>query len=56
MANHSSILAWEIPWTEKPGGLEFTDSQKTRLKWLSTHAFCSLARTYKLLCEIRKSK
>ena len=21
MANHSSILAWEIPWTEKPGGL-----------------------------------
>ena len=21
MAIHSSILAWEIPWTEKPGGL-----------------------------------
>ena len=21
MANHSSILAWEIPWTEEPGGL-----------------------------------
>ena len=21
MATHSSILAWEIPWTEKPGGL-----------------------------------
>ena len=21
MANHSSILAWEIPWTEDPGGL-----------------------------------
>ena len=22
MATHSSILAWEIPWTEKPGGLQ----------------------------------
>ena len=27
MANHSSILAWEIPWTEEPGGLEFMGSQ-----------------------------
>ena len=23
MAAHSSILAWEVPWTEKPGGLQF---------------------------------
>ena len=23
MATHSSILAWEIPWTEKPGRLQF---------------------------------
>ena len=23
MAIHSSILAWEIPWTEKSGGLQF---------------------------------
>ena len=22
MATHSRILAWEIPWTEKPGGLQ----------------------------------
>ena len=22
MANHSSVLAWEIPWTEEPGGLQ----------------------------------
>ena len=22
MATHSSILAWEIPWTEQPGGLQ----------------------------------
>ena len=24
MATHFSILAWEIPWTEEPGGLQFT--------------------------------
>ena len=23
MATHSSVLAWEIPWTEEPGGLQF---------------------------------
>ena len=28
MATHSSILAWEIPWTEDPGRLQFTGSQK----------------------------
>ena len=24
MATHSSILAWEVPWTEEPGGLQYT--------------------------------
>ena len=28
MANHSSILAWKIPWTEKPGGLQSIGSQR----------------------------
>ena len=28
MASHSSILAWEIPWTEEPGGLQSMGSQK----------------------------
>ena len=27
MATHSSILAWRIPWTEEPGGLESTGLQ-----------------------------
>ena len=26
MATHSSILAWRIPWTEEPDGLQFTES------------------------------
>ena len=30
MATHSSILAWRIPWTEKPGGLQSTGSQRVR--------------------------
>ena len=28
MATHSSMLAWRIPWTEKPGRLQFTGSQR----------------------------
>ena len=28
MATHSSILAWRIPWTEEPGGLQSTGLQK----------------------------
>ena len=27
MATHSSILAWRIPWTEEPGGLQSMGSQ-----------------------------
>ena len=30
MATHSSILAWEIPWTEEPGGLQSVGSQRVR--------------------------
>ena len=30
MATHSSILGWRIPWTEKPGGLQFMGSQRLR--------------------------
>ena len=37
MATHSSILAWRIPWTEEPGGLQSIGSQS--LKWLSGFHF-----------------
>ena len=30
MATHSSILAWVIPWTEEPGGLQSIGSQRVR--------------------------
>ena len=31
MATHSSILAWRIPWTEKPGRLQSMGSSRVRL-------------------------
>ena len=31
MAPHSSILAWKIPWTEEPGGLQSIGSQRVGL-------------------------
>ena len=30
MATHPSILAWRIPWTEEPGGLQSKGSQRVR--------------------------
>ena len=33
MATHSSILAWRLPWTEEPGGLQNMGLQ--RVRWLS---------------------
>ena len=33
MATLSSIIAWRIPWTEEPGGLQFMESQRVRQNW-----------------------
>ena len=41
MATHSNILAWRIPWTEEPGGLQSMGSQRVRHNWASQHC-CSL--------------
>ena len=37
MATHSSVLAWEIPWTEEPGGLRFIGLQRVRYAEEHTH-------------------
>ena len=40
MATHSSILAWRIPWTEEPGGLQSMGSQRVREDWVTdTHIY-----------------
>ena len=41
MATHSSILAWEIPWTEEPGRLQSLGSQESQTQ-LRAHTFISL--------------
>ena len=38
MATHSSILAWEISWTEKPGGLQSMGSESDMTEQLSSKA------------------
>ena len=37
MSTDSNILAWEIPWTEEPGGLQSMGSQRVRHAWRCTH-------------------
>ena len=42
MATHSSILAWRIPWTEEPGGLQSVGSQsQTRLSDFTFTDYCT---------------
>ena len=36
--SHSSILAWEIPWTEEPGALQSTESQRVRHEHARTYS------------------
>ena len=50
LATHSSILAWRIPWTEEPGGLQSVGWQRARHNWVTnthTHtlkSYCSVQR------------
>ena len=37
MATHSSTLAWRIPWTEEPGGLQSMGSQRVGHEWGAVH-------------------
>ena len=50
MATHSSVLAWEIPWTEEPSRLQSMGSQRvgTRLMRLSASTFVYVSDTFYL--------
>ena len=48
MATHSSILAWRIPWTEEPGGLQSMGSQRIGHDWVTFTYICRYV-LYKLL-------
>ena len=43
MAAHSSVLAWEIPWTEEPGSLASMGSQRVRHDLAPEHALMHIA-------------
>ena len=45
MATHSSILAWRIPWTEEPGGLQSMGSQRVGHE-LNNHHPLAICFTY----------
>ena len=39
MVTHSNILAWEIPWTEEPGGLQSVGSQRFGHDLVTKHTY-----------------
>ena len=52
MATHSSVLAWEIPWTEKPDGLQSVGMKESQIRqWLNSNKciapYSVTAMTYK---------
>ena len=48
MTTHSSILAWRIPWTEKPGRLQSLGSQRARHCWTANTHTHTHTHTHKL--------
>ena len=40
MSTHSIILAWRIPWTEEPDGLQFMGLQRAGHNWLTNSFTC----------------
>ena len=42
MATHSSILAWGVPWTEEPGGLQSMELQRVRHNLVKKQQFITL--------------
>ena len=46
MATHSRILAWRIPWTEKPGGLQSMGSQRFGYDWAIKHSTAYIKLVY----------
>ena len=57
MATHSRILAWEIPWTEEPGGLQFAGLQRvghnlaTKQQQHTGSCYCSVVKSCLTLCD-----
>ena len=53
IATHSSTLAWKIPWTEEPGGLQFMGSQRIGHDWASSLHYRPLQRVEWSPCDVQ---
>ena len=51
MATHSNILAWRIPWTEEPGGLQSMELQRVGHDWANKHARIVSLKFLRGLCK-----
>ena len=56
MAIHSSILAWRIPWTQEPGGLQSMGSQRVGHDSMTAHMEGVHEITFSLLSELQKGR
>ena len=61
MATHSSILAWKIPWTEEPDGLQSPGLQRVRHNWMTNTFTFTLSSQWVLhlillVCILKKFK
>ena len=52
MATHSSIFAWEVPWTEEPGSLQSMGLQRVGHDWTQTHTDISTVKRRKGIISV----
>ena len=52
IGTHSSILAWKIPWTEEPGGLQSMRLQRVRHDWVTSLSIFYIFMTFHFLLMI----
>ena len=50
MATHSGILAWRIPWTEKPGRIQSMRSQRVRYDWTTNTLTFKISMLHYIVC------
>ena len=55
MATHSSILAWRIPWTEEPGGLQSIGRKESDTTEVTEHSFSELLASHRFLLQSKIS-
>ena len=55
MATHSSTLAWRVPWTEEPGGLQSTGLQRVKTQQLNNNKLKGIRKLLSVLISQLKA-